>query len=214
MPTDPRIADVIETANEALQNMAIRHAVYISRVANGQAKAILRFLDHEVYPEMAAEVVRRLSRMTKLNPALVFTREEYKALVEGIDKIAKEGMRNAGALLRGDLKELASHEAKWQAAILEQASPIALGVAAPNVPMIHAAIRSRPIWWCAPPASNPTRISLTAAASRLMWAFWSTIRWRRMCPAYSPPETLPRGRISPPANRKCTLSSPPPASTA
>lgn len=136
---------MLKTTNQKLQDRAIRHAVFLLRLRNGEANKISRLLNQAI-PEISRDIStrlakidsagtyvpsdRRIQRMRQLRVAL----QERVAAIELLPELKK------------DLSELALTEAEFTARVISQAIPAELSIALrqPPAQLLRSMVTSRP----------------------------------------------------------------------
>lgn len=99
------------TINDKLLDDTIRHAVYLERIKTGQSRRIIEFLEKEVFPDLIAKLRRRIERIRgrgyDTGPA---TTRQIRNAVTAFYKQLQDGLNDALALLKTDMKTLATVE--------------------------------------------------------------------------------------------------------
>jgi SPP1 gp7 family putative phage head morphogenesis protein len=155
MPPDPRLADVALTVNERLQDLAIRHMLYMQQVSGHEANQVLRFLNDDVFPDVLEQVRRRLESMELRGfDRGVETTRRLRLLAARIDDIIGDGLRETGQVSRERLVEIAKTEANWQVARFRETMPFVASFGTPSASLLRSIVNSRPmqgrllrVWW-------------------------------------------------------------------
>ena len=115
--------------NEDLQDQAIRHAVFLQRLDNGESRRMLNLLETAVLEDVLKEIERRLR-------ANIST-QRFRRLEIAYTNILKEGYKILGDTLRADLLPVARNEALNEITTIERASPIPLSFTTPALPVLQ-----------------------------------------------------------------------------
>lgn len=144
MAPDPRLPALIGSANEELLNRGIRHAVLIDRLAEGEARKILSFLNDTMFPAITERAFNRLNRIGARGFDADFTTRRHRDMIAALDKIVSTGMGEARNRLAGDLVDIGKAEAAFQVGAIRAASPVPLDLALPPVNQIRHIVAARP----------------------------------------------------------------------
>jgi hypothetical protein len=133
------------TVNEDLRRLAIRHAHLIERLKNAQVRKAIGELNVEVFEDLLAQLSHRLENITTRGfDKGVASTERTQQMVRAYEMIIDEGYKKLGVGLADNLQDVSGVEAKWQASVISQASPIALDLALPSAAQLRAVVTSRP----------------------------------------------------------------------
>lgn len=121
------------SVNANLQDDAIRHAVFLQRLRTQEVKEILSLLNNEVYPDLLAEIDRRLkARMST---------KRFNEMKTAYTIILREGYAGASDKLKADLKPIAINEAEFQTTLLnKQFKPFNISLIVPNINTLRALV--------------------------------------------------------------------------
>jgi len=152
---------LVGSVNEALHDASILHAVYMERLKTHEANAIVAFLNDEVFPDVAATLEKRLSRITARGyDSNVWKTKRYIEMLKGINELISAGMSSVSADVKKRLADIGVYEAQYQHAMLsntlEQAGVLHLvpEVVLPSSNMLRSIVTSKPFegrflkdWW-------------------------------------------------------------------
>lgn len=144
-----------QTANEALRDLGIRHAVYFQRLKSAEVQRVLAYLNRNLLPDVAAAYRDRLqaieARGADLGPWTTHRLADIEQTVQGLIDGA---MREVAATNAEHLTELGQYESEWQVRTLGQATPIAVDWRTPSPVTIRSIVSSEPFsgdvlsgWW-------------------------------------------------------------------
>ena len=151
-----QIEQVNQTVNEMLLDRSVRHAHYLQRLKTYETNKILRFLNDEYLPRTLEKLRLRLDKIARrgfdLGPR---TTQQIRSAVAEANKILQSGLRYAGKDLQKKLNEIGLTEAEWLQSISNSSlEPMGISLTSPSLPLITAAITSRPMqgkllkdWW-------------------------------------------------------------------
>lgn len=114
MQTDPRIDELLgnPTINEQAMAWSIRRALYTLRLANGESRKVLAFLNREVYPSVIRQMQDRLETVAERGPTVsTVTDQRLGALARTIRETLRSGYEQAHGKVEPVMKEQAVHEA-------------------------------------------------------------------------------------------------------
>lgn len=160
--TREQVKRLVRPVNQKLVDKAILHAHFINRYSNTETNKILVFLNREVFPDLVYQIQRRLAVMKKRGfDKGPWTTEHLRELLATSDAIFREGLGEAGASLRQDLKAWSVSEAEHERAVLAaETSPWNIEFSTPNVQTLHSIVTSEPFqgkvlnkWWSGVEAS-------------------------------------------------------------
>lgn len=124
-----------KTANEALQNLGIRHAVYFQRLATHEVNEIIRWLNNEVFPDVLRQLSDELTRSR---------RADLTALLQVLRGQLRGAMDVASSRATDAMARVAESEVVWQARTIAKAVPIAIDWKSPTAGYLRATVVSRP----------------------------------------------------------------------
>ncbi|NTX07068.1 minor capsid protein [Myxococcus sp. CA040A] len=133
------------TANEEVLERTVAHSVQVERYKAGLVRRVVAVLN-ESEDDLEAQLSERLERIAEAGgydagPAVTERLEEMLARVGGV---RAEAYGTAMGLMTEELGAFALHEARWQAAVLQETLIVELSVAMPTAEVLHAAAFSRP----------------------------------------------------------------------
>jgi len=139
---DPRIRKVLTTVNGQVADRAIRHALFLERFKTHEVDQIIRFLNSEVFPDIANIVRVRL----EMGRVLTWTAYRHQEMLKAVDQEIRTGMRYARNRLSKELKAFAISEAEFQAAVMDGYTPKVFGIdfVVPPPAKLHALVTSKP----------------------------------------------------------------------
>jgi hypothetical protein len=150
----------VPTVNQEAFDRGVRHAIHLQRLRTHEVNQIIGFLNEDVFPDAASKLLTRLERFKIRGfDAGPKTTKRIKDALDATQAVISGGLKEAGALLRDDLKALALTEAEWQQAALRASLPndlVELGVdfELPTVGQLNKILTSRPFegdilsgWW-------------------------------------------------------------------
>jgi SPP1 gp7 family putative phage head morphogenesis protein len=155
------------TANDALGDAAIRHAIYLSRLSNHEVRDVVRIIDRDIRPGLERELARLMS-LPKSSP---WKSNRYKALLSKLDFIVKAGVAKIRDGQMGEMLDLGKLEAQWQASVLGKAVPLDIKWKVPSAGMLREASLGKPYggallkdWWQGLESATTKRIRSTITA--------------------------------------------------
>lgn len=134
------------TANEFLQDRAIRHSTFVNRLSTSEVNRILKLLDEEVFPDLADKITVRLARIkSRGQETTAFTTRRYKEMLAFIDAEIDSAIQTLTARTASRVDEVAKMEVKWQRGTLSEATRgLNIEYRAPSNSLLRSAVRSRP----------------------------------------------------------------------
>ena len=133
------------TVNEELLDRAILHAIRMERLKAGQARKILGILSRDTYPKVLAQIARLEAVGVERWGGIIRTgNREYREVMDRVDAIIQNGIREAGRHLSLDLRSIADLEVAWQAQALRRAIPISIEIGLPSPGLLDAVVKRRP----------------------------------------------------------------------
>ncbi|CTQ45750.1 minor capsid protein [Roseibium aggregatum] len=106
----------METANERIENSAIRHAIFLERYKTGTVRRIIELLG-----EVDADIVSQIRRLEES-----YTRRRLEAVLNSIREINAKAYRELAARLGEELEEFATGEADFALGKLSEGLPTEL----------------------------------------------------------------------------------------
>ncbi|HET6417258.1 MAG TPA: zeta toxin family protein [Polyangiales bacterium] len=146
--TDPRLLDPAKTANEILQDRAIRHAIYIERLKVGEVRSTLAELN-ALYDELVARTFKVLDRIATRG-AKVREFKSIRNLTRDLNRIAVDQYDSVARELMGRMEALAAAESRWQLAAITESATVPLTLKAPSRAILRAIVHNEPF-------GDPTR---------------------------------------------------------
>ena len=135
------------SVGDDLRDSAARHSVYNLRYARSTYRRHSKLIDQAV-----ADLTAKLASRAPLDGS--FTRKRLEAMLKNIKGTSAALYSGLQSAVDGDLRELAAYESSIQVAMIEDAYPIKLELAAVAPATIHAAAMSQPFlgkvlknWW-------------------------------------------------------------------
>jgi len=164
---DPRLDQLVQTANARLMDRAIRHALYLERLKTGEVRKVLDFLQARMYPDVLGQLTRRLElikvRGFDKGP---HTTARLRRMVFAIGQIIDKRMGEARRALNGSLAGIATSEARFQAGLIAGSSTIAFETALPSSTILRSVVTARPFngkvlreWWGRQALADKLKIS-------------------------------------------------------
>lgn len=146
---DPRLLEILRTANQAVLDRAIRHALFLERLKTTEVDDILRFFDRAVLPRLLDRLNVRLGRIKSrgfdLGPT---TSIMLRDAITSANEIIRAGVLEASQALRGELVRIGHVEGLWQVRALEDALPplpIDVDLTSPSLQAIRGVLANRPM---------------------------------------------------------------------
>lgn len=131
--------------NDELQQRAIRHQLYLTRLQSYEA-AKVRSLLNSAIPDLLVQVQSRIetitARGTDIGPA---TTKRLRDLSIGLAEMVQPSMTAAHKELSGDLLELASQESTWASGVAKRTIPVQVEMVLPPPALLRALVTSEPI---------------------------------------------------------------------
>lgn len=150
------------TANELLQDLGIRHAVYFQRLATHEVNRVIAFLNGDVFPDMLRALANGLtaSRRSQLSELLQVLRGQLAGAAAELDRRVGEAMTI-----------VAQAEADWQRRTVMRAMPVEVDWKSPTAGYLRATATSQPFagdvlsgWFSRLAADTGRRLEKTIAA--------------------------------------------------
>lgn len=134
----------MSTANEALRDAAISHAIDLSHYSNGVVRRIIGLLNR-TDADLFAQITTALERL----PAESFTVDRLERLLKSVRELNTEAYTQLERAITQELKDFAAYEGQYQLRLFESTIPAqvqaAVGVAAVNPTQVYAAAMARPM---------------------------------------------------------------------
>lgn len=141
--TDPRLADIPDSINDAVAARAIRHALFLEGLKTREVNQILNLLSEDVIPDLLDQIESRLRRIGErgfdLGPV---TTRRLQDLTSSLDTVVREGNAQIRSRLTDDLHEIAQAEAEFQAGVLSTIADIEVDL--PSVSLLRSVVTARP----------------------------------------------------------------------
>lgn len=128
------------TANEVLLDAAIEHSIDTLRYSNGVVRRLIALLNRSDN-DLNEQIIAALQRL----PAESFTVERLDMLLADVRRINEAAYQQLRTGLEGELKELVSYEAGYQAQLFQSVLPVQVSVAAVSVEQVYSAALARPM---------------------------------------------------------------------
>lgn len=128
----------METVNDRIRDLEIRHQVHLQRLSSGVLKRLIRILDRA-----DAEIVEKLrSRGATLEGS--FTSVRLGQLLQALAEVNREAHTIVARELRDELGAVAVYEAGFQRDLLRSAIPVRIDVVTPSAETLRAAVTAQP----------------------------------------------------------------------
>ena len=111
--------------NDDLQDQAVKHAVFLQRLENGEAIRMLKLLEDDVLTDVLREIERRMRDN--------ISTKRFRRLQISYTTILREGYKQLGKEFKTDLLPIARNEALNELTTIERLSPIPLSLNTPSV---------------------------------------------------------------------------------
>lgn len=128
------------SANEALQDAAVRYAVLLERVKGEEARKLIA-----VFREVEGDLVAQLARTDPTAVKGRYTRARLQTLLRETQKILSAFYGELGETFRSTFSELGELDVDFQLGAISAASPVVLDYVRPAAATIHAAIFTEPM---------------------------------------------------------------------
>lgn len=115
--------------NDDLQDQAVRHAVFLQRLENGEAAKMLALLERDVLSGVLREIERRMRDN--------ISTKRFRRLQISYTALLKEGYKQLGKEFKTDLLPIARNEALHEISTIERLSPIPLSVNTPSISIMQ-----------------------------------------------------------------------------
>jgi len=149
------------SANEALQNTGILHAVFLERLKTSEVNHILSFLNDKVFPDITRTIEKRLARIASRGfDRGPWTTQQYKDMLKATNGLIRGGMSQAGEQLRTRLGDIGVYESQFQTKNLQSIINQGTGtgvipdITTPSAATLRSIMTSRPFegrflkdWW-------------------------------------------------------------------
>jgi len=155
------------TANEALVDSAIKHAVNLERFKNGEVAGVMRILNEQVIPDLASQIQAELSQISGTGsvPKKVARLQKKAAaikgtMITGLKKVSDDKLKKS-------LSAFATTESEWQSRILKKSTgPLAISFTQPSPATLRSLLTSQPFrgrlygeWWSGLAEGTATEVS-------------------------------------------------------
>lgn len=131
------------TANDRLQDEAIRHAIYLTQLSNHEAREVVRFLDTTVRTQLQRTLDGKLPGLSRsLTP---WRTKRYKEMLKRVDDIVNLGMKKARGQLADEMLNLAKLESKFVTSSLGKSVPLDVKFLTPSAGLIREAALGKPL---------------------------------------------------------------------
>lgn len=133
------------TTNTVLRDRAIRHAIYLLRLGNAEAETLLRFIDENLIPEVAAALARRLANVDERGFDLgARTTARLEALEASLREIVGETVGTARSEFLTRMRQLAADEGHFALGVVATSAPVVLDTLLPTPAALREAALARP----------------------------------------------------------------------
>lgn len=132
------------TANEAILDRNIRHAIYLQRFGGGLVARFIGLLnrtDADLVDLLQKRLAKLLDRGFDTGPA---TTKRLNDVLDEVRALNVDAYKVAGRELTDQLKAFAEYERNWHVETLKTELPVALTVTTPALPLVQAAVLKRP----------------------------------------------------------------------
>lgn len=128
----------VETVNDVIRDLQIRHQVYIQRLGSGVLAKLIKLLD-----KADAEIVAKLlARGATLEGS--YASKRLEALLDTLRTINRDAHAAMGKDLRTELLALARYETGFQKDLLNSALPVSWDFVTPTAETLKAVVTARP----------------------------------------------------------------------
>lgn len=138
----------ILTANEALVDQGVSHAIHLQRLATHEATEIVHIVDQALIPDLERQIEKRLTNIaTRGYDTGVKTTARLKAMAASSKEMVDSAFRNANEALKKDLVDIGITEARFQTKALStilKSNQIVFDVVSPSVTTMRSITSSRP----------------------------------------------------------------------
>ncbi len=135
----------MESTNEKLRSLTIRHAINLLRYGNGLEADIVKLLnsaDKDISERLAARLINIEERGLDIGPK---TTARLQAMLEEIREINANVYGKVESKLTGDLVDLAGNEAEFHSQALTASLAVDLPSKVPSPTLLRAIVTERPI---------------------------------------------------------------------
>lgn len=127
----------LKTANEEIQDITIRHAVYLERYKSSEVNKIIKELNTVILPEITAKIEKRLraikERGSDLGPT---TTARLKQLEKELTQLAKNLADKVKVVNMVNLDDLTEAELIWQVETIKKSLKFNLEMVLPSAPAV------------------------------------------------------------------------------
>lgn len=128
----------MESVNDNVRELEIRHQVYLQRLSSGVLKRLIAILD-----AADAEIVGKLrSRGATLEGS--FTSVRLAQLLQALAEINRQAHAVVGGELRGELNAIVAYEAGFQRDLIAASIPVRVDLVTPSAETLRAAVTAQP----------------------------------------------------------------------
>lgn len=124
------------TANEALFDAAVRHQIYLQRLATSTVREILKTLTRA-----ENDILAKLAR----EDLTTFSQTRLRGMLAELRKLNKEAYQVLNDRLGKELTGIADYESDFQARLIEKALPIEITMIRPAIENLASIITSKPL---------------------------------------------------------------------
>jgi SPP1 gp7 family putative phage head morphogenesis protein len=127
------------TANESIQDAAVRHAIGLQRYTSGELQRMMALLNR-----VDADIAAIMQKYDPTDVAPRYAEQRLEKMLVAIRELNAEVYDAFVKALSGDMRDLAAYEAAFQAKLIEQAIPVDFDVVKPPPAQVRAAALARP----------------------------------------------------------------------
>lgn len=129
------------SVNQQIFDRSVRHATFLSRLSNGEAAKIVKFLEREVHPDLVVRIRNRLERSNLTGASNLTATKRLRKLKTDIEAIIREGHQEAYRLASSSLRDAAVAEGRITARILDDVlQPFLIVTQQPSIPILRAIV--------------------------------------------------------------------------
>ncbi|GAF97338.1 unnamed protein product, partial [marine sediment metagenome] len=131
--------------NEELQDRAIRHLMFLTRLQTQEANQILSFVDRKIIPDITDRLSARMTRITGrgFDPGPVTT-TRLDDMLKRFRLINKKNFREMQRRVTASALDTARQEAQWQAGVINSVLKVNADFDFPSVTQLRNAVLQRP----------------------------------------------------------------------
>lgn len=137
------------TLNEVLRDEVIAHALQIERLKNAEQKAVVKFIDKTLLPDLVSRLNERLDGINQrgldIGPD---TTARLKRLIQTLQEVVEAWSTKVASDLTSRAVEISRFEAEFMHSLLDEQTrtlPIQLSTVIPAVDQLRSLVTNRPI---------------------------------------------------------------------